>query len=118
MTNSHSWDTLADDVKRGDGLLVLEGYCDSTDCQVREVTIRVKDNDHVFVNQSRAGLVCPVCRHPLKRHGVETFQEAAARKELGARTSVNVQRYKRDHADGERFVFVPLDVLTDDSLPR
>jgi hypothetical protein len=47
-------------------------YCQNEDCIVREVTIRVKEQDGPIPH---GRLTCPICRRQLELHRVTTLDE-------------------------------------------
>lgn len=95
----------------------IHGYCESPDCTVRGVDIRVKDYDRELVQQlSQRVLSCPVCGSTLNVHGAETASECARRKEVHARRSVNLQMRWRDQGWPD-LRFARLSDMEDDRLP-
>lgn len=109
--------TAADLAKARDDhgpLLVIEAYCEHPGCATRQVTLHLKDYDRTFKKLAANGLVCPVCRRPLKLHWAQSFDAHEATKDYFARCSVNTQRYIRDHGRS----CVPASVMADDRLPE
>ena len=81
-----------------DVLLVVEAYCNNSECATRKLTFRLKDFDNTLIQMvAGVGLTCPVCRGRLSIHWVRTAEVHEAVKERQARRSVNAQRYARDH---------------------
>jgi hypothetical protein len=94
--------------------IVLELYCEQTNCAARQVVITIRDHDNILVERLAARQPCPLCGKPLKFHKVETFARRQAVDERDARMSVNRQMYLiHENPDG----FVPGNVLFDDRLP-
>lgn len=83
----------------GRGIVEIEMYCDNQGCPSREVTLHIKDHDSDFVviMKTRGKMRCPVCAKALKYHHTKTMWQVNESSEAGARRSVNVQRYRRDH---------------------
>jgi hypothetical protein len=102
--------------RAADYLLHLTWYCEGRGCPAREIEVTVKDHDATLLpSLERRAPVCPICRRgPLTLHAVMTAREFDAAEDAYARSSVNRQRYERDHP-GE--LGVPLGVFLDDSLP-
>jgi hypothetical protein len=94
-------------------LLHMELYCDYGSCPMRTLEVYVKDfhRDLVALIEER-GAPCPLCGKPLKVHWVRTPVEYDEEQEREARSSVNGQRWKRDHPEAWA---MPL--LMDDTLP-
>ena len=94
--------------------IVLELYCEQTNCAARQVVVTIKDHDNILVERLAARQQpCPLCGKPLNFHQVETFAQREAVDERDARMSVNRQMYLYENPDG----FVPGNVLFDDRLP-
>lgn len=72
-----------------------EFYCENQACDIREVTIRVKefnyDPPHV-----RGPFRCPNCGDGLKFHWVRNSEEQGTEEDRKARFLVNLQRARRD----------------------
>lgn len=101
-------------LETGHGVIWVEGYCQSSDCPGREVRIKIKDHDGVFLQMfERSGLVCPICQGKLKLHWALTLEEKNTRDERDARGSVNVQMFLRD----KQTMFFPLSIMLDERLP-
>jgi hypothetical protein len=99
-----------------EGPYVAHFYCNNGDCAVRQLRIRLKyHGEEKFPDVLR----CPVCQAPMLDDGILTLGEDERNEAHWARISVNVQRYKRDHAGkhGPSFVAVPATIYGDDSLP-
>ena len=71
--------------------LVVELYCEQTNCAARQVVITIKDHDRTLVERLAARQPCPLCGKPLKFHRVDTFAQREAVDERDARMSVNRQ---------------------------
>jgi hypothetical protein len=107
------WASAIAQARAQHAIVVLHGYCRNPRCQVRQVDLRVKDHDRVFVpDVTRHGVRCPVCGQPLACHHVATAVEQERADAREARCSVNTQRYERDHGP-----LIPGDVFLDDRLP-
>jgi hypothetical protein len=94
---------------------MMQGYCDNEDCSVREVTAHVKLYDEKTSFTEATPWCCPKCRTRLSHVGYQTAEEYEAEQAWHARTSVNEQRYRRDHPGS--WVGIPVSVMLDDSLP-
>lgn len=86
-------------------------YCENSDCPARSVTVWLKEFNGPIARQTAPR--CPVCQSPLNCHGVLTFAEHEAENARDARSSVNVQRWMRDHGT----TIVPMTVYLDETLP-
>jgi len=97
-------------------ILTIEGYCNGS-CDVRQVTVRVKNYDKDFSAHLQAGrdLVCPVCQTPLTIHAVRTLPEQDALDRAEARRSVNTQIAERDRGGPLRVA--TLAEMSNDALP-
>jgi hypothetical protein len=87
---------------------------------MRSVQCYIKDLDQTFMEQAKAGIICPLCRFPLKLHyvlGPGPYQDLI---DTEARRSVNQQMRMRDRRaswhDFESRVFA-LSEIVDDRLP-
>jgi hypothetical protein len=107
------WTTALVDPRARSLLLTLHGYCRTSACSAREVTVRIKDSDATLLARLRTHtLRCPVCHEPLTCHSVLTADQQHRDDDREARCSVNRQRYERDHG-----ACVPASVFLDDRLP-
>lgn len=96
-------------------VFMIELYCDRDGCAARTITIHIKELDGPIPACLPR---CPLCRSPLKTHGVQTLQEAAEEDKRDARASVNAQLYlARERRLGREPFAVPLGVFLDDRLP-
>ena len=48
--------------------IVLELYCEQTNCAARQVVVTIKDHDNILVERLAARQPCPLCGKPLKFH--------------------------------------------------
>ena len=78
-----------------------ELYCENQACDIREITIRVKERDddppHI-----RGPFRCPNCADGLKFHWIRNSEEWQAEKNRKARFNVNLQRAQRDAVKAAR----------------
>ena len=97
-------------------MYVTQIYCESVDCNVREVEVRTKDFDQVDPRE----WYCPACRKPAKIHWRQTGDEHRKYRLRHAIGLVNAALYAREHPDPQfpRFgTFVPFSALTLEQLP-
>jgi len=95
-------------------MYVTQIYCESVDCNVREVEVRTKDFDQVDPRE----WYCPACRKPAKIHWRRTAEEYEAHENRDAIGRVNMQLYARDQrARGEGLIAFPTSVMMFDQLP-
>ena len=78
-----------------------EFYCENQACDVREVTIRVKEF-HYDPPHVRGPFRCPNCADGLKFHWVRNSVEWSAEEDRKARFLVNLQRARRDAVNAAR----------------
>src|SRR5262245_51678010 len=78
----------------GEYLWEVEGYCQNTDCNIREVTVELKE----FAGPTPPQFSCPVCGQELTVHHVYDAQKSEQERDREARESVNYQIYKREHS--------------------
>ncbi len=91
-------------------------FCENPDCAVRHVIVHIKELPGE--ETLRGDLQCPACRNILNPHAVLTAEEASLRASREARCLVNVERFKRDHAETAGApVAVPLKAPLDERLP-
>ncbi len=102
-------------------VLHAETYCRNSDCPVREVEIRFKDEfDSLLELVKESGLRCPLCGTTLTLHHAMSRGEKDEADSSAARASVNLQMYERDHGGGtitDDIVAVPGNVMNDTRLP-
>jgi len=88
----------------------VEGYCENTLCETRYVRLTVKGDTSEW---SKVDVIdCPLCKQPLKLHGVATIEEERKHHRLIARSSVNAQLYGEMNRD----LATPMSVMAD-ALP-
>jgi hypothetical protein len=88
-------------------------YCENSRCDVREVQVHLKESYGPPHVDSGPKPKCPFCGHELNCHRVLTAGEFDDQEERDARSSVNAQRWRRDHGVGA----MPLSVFMDETLP-
>src|SRR5262249_38576270 len=74
-------------------LFEIQGYCENSDCNVRYVTVTVKEYD----GPTPPHFCCPVCGDDLNVHHIYDLEQAEEVSDRDARVSVNLQLYRRDH---------------------
>jgi hypothetical protein len=89
-----------------------ELYCENPLCDVREITIRVKEHQG-DLPYARGPFTCPACGKSVIAHWAMDHLSHAIQENRDARILVNIQRYRRDHGPA-----VPAAVFMDDSLPE
>jgi hypothetical protein len=88
----------------------IEVYCETTDCAVREIEMFFKEHQNALPPR----LACPACRAPLTLHHVQTAAEYDEYFDRAARSSVNHQRWRRDHP---HVLSMPLGEFLSEDLP-
>jgi hypothetical protein len=101
------------------GALELELYCSNPQCDVREVTMIIKEYE---APDTPSSLTCPSCRQQLKCHHVLTAIEQRKREQRMARLSVNQQILESEVrakaiAEGRGEAPIAFPLTFDDSLP-
>jgi hypothetical protein len=94
---------------------MVHGYCDNDGCACRAVRVLVKLYDERQPFTAKTTWYCPRCQRALSHVRYQTLAEYEAAEARDARSSVNAQRWWRDHPGA---LAIPASALLDERLPR